>query len=118
MKRSRILKVEYKPNCWIILSFPRRKTIPGAFYVETIMSFLYDNGEYAAEWEPQHGPIQVWHKCDKDSPGAREHYYYDFTDSKPGNSSQLAVERYCLPEEANAGNFDYIFGVLADWAKP
>jgi len=117
--KSRVLKTEYKPNCYILCSFAHRdphETL-GEYLVKANMSFLYDTGDVAAEWEPEHGPIQIWNKCDKDSEGAREHYYYDFVDYSPMNWSQIAVSRHELPQAANNGDYDYIFQVLKDWAE-
>ena len=113
-----IIKAEYKPGCFILASFAKRdvRETLGDFRVKAIVSFLFDAGEYAAEWEPESGPIQVWHKCDAGAPNAREHYYFCFTDSEPGNWSQLAVDRNELPQAAQRGDFDYIFGVLKTWA--
>ena len=117
--KERILKLEHKPNCFILISFPLRdiEETNGETRVKTTMSFLYDAGEYAAEWEPEYGPIQVWHKCQEDSLDARQHYYYDFTDSGAFNWSQLAVDKNGLPGAAARGDFDYIFNVLKRWAK-
>jgi len=117
--QKRVLKAEYKPGCFILLSFPKRdlEETGGETRVKTTMSFLHDAGEYATEWEPEYGPIQVWHKCAEDAACAREHYYYDFTDSGPMNWSQLAVDENGLPAAAARGDFGYIFEVLKRWAK-
>jgi hypothetical protein len=82
-----------------------------------VVSFLYDAGNYAAEWELEYGPIQVWSKCDADSIDAREHYYYEYVTDSPLDFSQLAVERAELKQAAISGNFPYIFSVLKDWAN-
>jgi hypothetical protein len=118
-KQKFVIKSEYKPNCFVLASFARKdpKETRGEFYVRSCVSFLYDAGEYAAEWEPEYGPIQVWHKCAASADGAKEHYYYDFTDSPGGNWSQMAVEQNQLPQAANRGDFDYIFSVLKHWAS-
>lgn len=117
-RQKRVCKSVYKPSCYILSSFPRKdpKEHYGEYKVKTTISFLYDTGEYAAEWEPEYGPIQVWHKCDENSENATEHYYYDFTDSSALNWSQLAVDRYGLPQAAHRGDWDYIFAVLKDWS--
>ena len=117
--QKRILKLEYKPNCYILHSFGQRsyEDTCGDFRVKALMSFLYDVGEYAAEWEPEYGPIQEWHKCEEGAEDSREHYYFDFTDSGPGNWSQMAVDTHELPQAANRGDYDYIFSVLKDWIK-
>ena len=115
--QMRILKTEWKQHCFILISFQRRESREPETRVKTNMSFLYDAGEYAAEWEPEYGPIQVWHKCEEGAPEARAHYYYDFTDSGFFNFSQLAVDENGLPGAAARGSFDYIFDVLKRWAR-
>jgi hypothetical protein len=89
----------------------------GEIRVKNNFSFCFINGDYAAEWEPEYGPIQVWHKCEKDDPESRPHYIFDFTDSGPLNWSQLAVDKYELPSATNNGQWQYIFNVLKDWAN-
>lgn len=88
----------------------------GEIRVKNNFSFCFINGDYAAEWEPEYGPIQVWHKCEKDSENAKPHYIFDFSDSQGGNWSQLAVDQNELPQAANHGDWQYIFNVLEDWA--
>jgi hypothetical protein len=106
-------------NAYILVSGRERQdnSLTVHFRAKATVSFLYDGGEYAAEWEPEYGPIQVWHRCEEDAPNARPHYFYDFTDSPGGNWSQRAVERAELPQAFVAGNFEYIFAVLKDWAR-
>jgi hypothetical protein len=115
--QKRIIKTEYKPGCFVLASFQKRdmKETQGDFRVKTTVSFVYDAGIVAAEWEPEYGPIQVWEKCDKDADNAREHYFYDFTNSPGGNWSQMAVDSNQLPQAANRGDYDYIFSVLKEW---
>jgi hypothetical protein len=117
--QQQVIKTQYKPNCFVLASFSQRdiKETQGDFMVKTTISFLFDAGEYAAEWEPEYGPIQVWHKCTADAPNAREHYYFDFTDSKPGNCSQCAVDDNAMPQATNRGDFDHVFAVLKKWAN-
>jgi hypothetical protein len=116
--KDRVGVAKFKDNCFILVSGARRppEETFGAFYVKANMSFLYDAGDYAAEWEPEYGPIQVWHKCEADAENAKEHYYFDFTDSPGGSWSQLAVEEYQLPQAFHCGDYDYIFSVLKEWA--
>jgi hypothetical protein len=116
--QKKVCRALYKPNCYILVSATRRdpKETFGEFQVTAHMSFLYDAGKVAAEWEPQYGPIQIWRKCDKDSDGAQEHYFYDFQNSAPGSWSQLAVSNMELPQAFVSGDYDYIFNVLKDWA--
>lgn len=114
-----VLKAEVKPNCFLLFSASQRpmEETFGAFWIEANVSFLYDAGKIAVEWEPEHGPIRRWYKCDKVGEKAKEHFYYDFVHDRPLAWSQLAVEREELPEAAVAGDYDYIFEVLKEWAK-
>ena len=118
-KQQRVIKTQYKSGCFVLASFGKRdmKETFGDFRVKAVISFLFDAGEYAAEWEPECGPIQVWHKCTADAPNAQEHYYFDFTDSLPGNWSQMAVDDNALPQAAHRGDFDHVFAVLEKWAN-
>jgi hypothetical protein len=88
----------------------------GEVRVKNNFSFCFINGEYAAEWEPEYGPIQVWHKCTESDENAKPHYIFDFSDSPGLNWSQLAVDENELPQAANSGSWQYIFNVLKDWA--
>jgi len=113
--QRRVGKAEYKPNCYILVSASKRdmKETLGEFRVRAHISFLYDSGTIAAEWEPEYGPIQVWEMADS----GKEHYFYDFVVDTPLNWSQLAVENNELSQAFNAGDYDYIFNVLKDWAR-
>ena len=117
-KQSKVIKAEYKPGCWILVSGWKAEhqycSTPNVDYTFT---FLYDSGNVAAEWEPKHGPIQIWHKCEEDSEGAKEHYFYDWHNSDPLSWSQLAVEREQLPQMFLAGSWDTIFDVLKSWTR-
>ena len=117
-KQKRVGKALYKPNCYILVSGAKRdmKETFGDFLVKAQMSFLYDAGDHAAEWEPEHGHIQIWHRCEEYDEGATEHYYYDFHNSSPMNWSQLAVSNNELPQAFHSGDYEYIFAVLEDWA--
>ena len=111
-------KAVYKPNCYILISATQKKEDNISWYrVEPFMTFFYDAGDVAAEWEPEFGPIQVWEKCDKDHESAKEHYFYDYIVDIPCNFSQLAVEENELPQAFVRGDYDYIFGVLKRWAR-
>ena len=117
--QERVIKAQWKPGCWLLVSGSRKdpRDTFGAFYAKATVSFLFDSGEVSAEWEPEYGPIQVWHKCHESTEGAKEHYFYDFTNDSPGNWSQLAVEENELPQAFVDGNYDYIFSVLEIWAR-
>ena len=109
---------KFAENCYILVSFSQRdmKETFGEFKVKSHISFLYNNNGIAAEWEPEHGPIQIWKECDRDAENSKKHYFYDYVHDIPLNWSQLAPELYKLPQAANSGNFAYIFSVLKEWA--
>lgn len=117
---NRVLKVnvpEYGEGAFVLYSASKKDDPYGEFRVKNHFSFAYVVGDNAAEWEPQYGPIQVWHKCDENSEGAKKHYIFDYTDSGGLNWSQLAVDRHELPQAANHGDWQYIFNVLKDWCE-
>jgi hypothetical protein len=119
MNRVLVVPVpQYGEGANVIYSAARRRPEDnfGEFRVKNNFSFCFINGNYAAEWEPEYGPIQVWHKCKETDENAREHYIFDFTDSGNLNFSQLAVDENDLPRSANVGDWQYIFNVLKDWA--
>ncbi len=107
------------PNAYILVSASQRdmKETFGDYKVKATMSFLYDAGEVAAEWEPEYGPIQIWRKVSQNTPGAKEHYYYDWVEGGGGHWSQMAVEQEELPQAFVEGDYSYIFGVLQGWAE-
>jgi len=117
--QKRVCKTKYKENCYVLVSAAKRdmKETLGDFRVKSNVSFLYDAGDVATEWEMEYGPIQIWNRCDEDDEGASEHYFYDYHNSPPLNWSQLAVDRCELPKAANSGDWDYIFEVLKDWTE-
>jgi hypothetical protein len=117
--QKRLCKALYKENCWILVSASKRdmKETFGEIKVKAAITFFYDAGNKAAEWEPQYGPIETWKRCEENDEGAREHYYYDFTNSGFGNWSQLAVDTYELPQAFLDGDYDYIFNILKLWAE-
>jgi hypothetical protein len=102
------------PGAYILVSARRRQDDPS--FIKATMSFLFADGDYAAEWEPEYGPIQKWHKCEKDAPDAKPHFFFDFTDNKPGEWSQTAVDSNGLKDAFLAGNYYHIFSVLQNWA--
>lgn len=116
MKRVLVVPIPFYGDGARIIYSASKKDGP-EFNVKNNFSFAWVAGNYAAEWEPEYGPIQVWHKCEKDAKGAREHYIFPYTDSDNLNWSQLAVSENELPQLANRGDWEYIFSVLAKWAK-
>ena len=116
--QSKVIKAEYKPGCWILISpMKAKKQYDYGLKVDYVVSFLYDAGEVAAEWEPRYGPIQMWNKCNEDDENAIEHYFYDWHNTLPASWSQLSVEREQLPEMFLAGDWDVIFDVLKSWTR-
>lgn len=96
-------------GCFLVLSFHLRKDHEPD--VKYMMSYLFVGEEVAAEWEPQHGPIQIWYKGDDE-----DHYVFDRV-MKPGADwSQLAVDNEGLRETALRGDHAHVFRVLKDWA--
>jgi len=119
--QKRVLKTQWRENCYILMS-PKIRDSDRPMDIDNMdyaMSFLYHNSEtgYAAEWEPRYGPIQVWHQCLENSEGAKEHYFFDFTDSEGGNWSQMAVEREGLHRYFFESDWNSIFNVLMSWTE-
>lgn len=117
--QQKICVARYKDNCFILVSATKRNEDEtyGEYRVKANISFLYDSGNVAVEWEPEHGPIQVWNKCSEGDEKAREHYYYDFVEDRPFNWTQLSVDANGLPQAFDNGDYDYIFNVLKRWAE-
>ena len=101
-------------HAYISISFKKDSNVYGTDYV---LSFLYDSGTIAAEWEPKYGPIQLWYKCDKESPDAQEHYFYEYHNTPSGSWSQLSVETEGLHEWLLMGQYVAIFNILKRWAN-
>ena len=121
-KQKRVAKLPFPEveNAYVLISGqekPVEESYLNELWVKPIMSFIYDAGNVAAEWEPEYGPIQLWTKCEEGDEGATEHYFYDYHNSPLGSWSQLAVEREQLPHAFIRGNYKYIFNVLRDWAE-
>ena len=113
------MKISYSDNCWILIS-PKKADhqYESSFpQVDYIFSFLYDAGEWAAEWEPRYGPIQIWNKCEEGAENAQEHYFYNWENTSSLSWSQLSVEKEQLPQMFLESNWDAIFNVLRDWAR-
>ena len=120
MNRVLVIPVsQFGEGAHVIYSASKRdvKETFGDIRVKNHFSFCFINGDYAAEWEPEYGPIQVWNKCNKDDENAKPHYIFEYENSPGLNWSQLAVDGNELPRSANEGDWQYIFGVLRRWAK-
>jgi len=130
---SHTLRAEYKPNCYVLISFERDETAfkEGDIRAKPIISFLYDAGDIAAEWCPPYGPFQIWRRGKEGvkylkptlAPGAKPehidaqpHYAYPLIIPALAEWSQPSVERHQLAVYAIDGHYDYIFNVLKDWA--
>lgn len=95
------------------------------FRTEPYITFTYVEGDIAAEWDGNYGPIRIWYKCEKDfiaDPNdkypekAREHWIWPYAYGRD-YWSQLAVDDNQLPEAFNIGNWSYIFNVLRQFAS-
>jgi len=88
---------------------------------EPRITFAYRGENVAVEWDGEHGPIQVWYKCDKDYQEsewdkARPHWLYDYAHGS-GCWSQMAVDEHHLVKHFNQGDYAQIFQVLSYFAK-
>lgn len=101
-------------NAYVLFSAKQHPSEPG--WCVSTLSFLYDAGEVAAEWQPDHGPIQVWYKGTGEETDEK-HYFYDTVDWNQGTWSQMAVYENNLPAAFIRGDYKYIFAVLSRWAK-
>ncbi len=92
---------------------------PNEFRTEPHMTFAYVHDNCCAEWDGEHGPVQLWFRCEKDYEKdwdkAREHWIFDYAYGS-GHWSQLAVDRDGLPQAFNRGDYAHIFAVLKRWA--
>jgi hypothetical protein len=104
-------------NGYILLSFGERGRELGCVQVDYIVSFLYDAGDTAAEWEPKYGPIKIFWKCESDHPKATRNYFYEYVIDEPGNWAQHAVDDYELPRRAIDGDLGAIFFVLKEFSE-
>ena len=108
----RCIPLEEIDNAYVVISARESTNGNG---VKKRMSFFYDGGDIGAEWEPDHGPITIIYKCDKDHEQAQEHWFYDYYTGQ-GNWSQLAVENEGLPDAFLRGDYEYLFNVLKQWS--
>jgi hypothetical protein len=118
-KQRLVIKSVYKDNCYVLVSAHKAKEqhFPDDVNIEYVVSFLYDAGNVACEWEPKYGPLQIWMKCSAEDDGAKEHYFYDYENAPNMSWSQLAVNNNGMKEAFLAGNYEHIFEVLKDWAE-
>lgn len=117
--QERVGKGVYKDNCYILVSARQRdmKTTYGEFLVEPIVSFLFDGGSYAMEWECQYGPVQIFYKATEECENKKEHYFFDYVLDRGLDWSQLAVSEKELPQAFARGDYDYIFSVLKSYGE-
>jgi hypothetical protein len=93
-------------------------TLVKQFNTISMASFLLVGEDRAVEWEPNYGPIQIFHKATEDTPEDKKLKHYAFPyirKPKFGEWSQCAVDYKCLPEAFINGNYKYIFSVLREW---
>lgn len=97
------------------------------FPCDPFVTFFYGGEIQGAEWEPNHGPIMLYRKCDPSWTGetlsaapltAKRHWYYDWVEDNALAWSQLAVDREGLKPMLKDGDFNGIFSVLKRWALP
>lgn len=113
----KIIPFPYIENAYVIISFHKNDRIDFDISIDTVITFLYDAGNVAAEWEPKYGPIQIWVKAEEETDKTKKHYFYPFVEDIWGNWSQLAVETEQLKEYLIEGNYKYIFYVLKKWTE-
>ena len=101
-------------NAYVVIS--ARKAERTGNKIAKCMSFFYANGNVGAEWEPDHGPITVIYRCEKENEEAKPHWFYPYYTGL-ANWSQLAVEEEELPEAFLTGDYDHIFWVLEKWSE-
>ena len=121
-----VIKTEYRERCFIYQSFGLSKNTFGEHQVKPHMTFLADSGNgFAAEWEPQYGPIQIWTQCEEGWKGegvfgneieAKAHWHFPFVKDGSLDWSQSAVQEERLPYMLGRGDIDGVFDVLERWA--
>ena len=137
MPRVLVLPVPDKPGCYVCISggLHERHARGERWYAgheenrwqfdhrphtEVRLSFTYVEDGIAAEWDGEHGPIQLWfksHEGFKDGfDEARPHWLWPFAFGA-GHWSQQAVERADLTGAFNRGDYDRIFGELRAWVR-
>lgn len=134
-----LLRLPYKEidGAFVIMSFRHQRIslahldyyfkYPEPQYpTEAFVTFFYATENFGAEWEPSHGPIQLYQKCDQDWKGeccfgkpikAKQHWFFDYVQDQPASWSQLAVDENKLKPALATGDFEHIFSVLTDWAN-
>ena len=121
-----VVRSQYRERCFIYQSFGAIKNTLGESQIKPHVTFLADSGDgFAAEWEPQYGPIQIWTKCAEDWSGesplgskieSRAHWHFPFVQDGTFDYSQMAVEEEGLPGMLSGGDLDGVFDVLQRWA--
>ena len=119
MKRVIVLPFGDIEGAFVCVSFRRGQNSLGDPQAEPLITLAYLNGRVAAEWEPQHGPIQLWYQRDSDQPenDAMQHWLWPYGSKGGIRWSQLAVDRANMPEALMSGDFERVFAVLKDWAS-
>jgi hypothetical protein len=115
-KRVMKAKVEGIENAYIFTS-GQTNTETRAMELVVTLAYVNEATGVAADWEPRHGPISIWHRCEADAEGARPHYIFDYVNDGFGNWSQLAVEQLGLRDAFLHGDFAYIFAELRGWVE-
>lgn len=136
-KRIAILPWPDKPDCYLCVSgaMKRKERYGDKWYLnnhdervkkfsssydacEAKITFAYKGKSVAAEWDGEHGPIQIWYKCDENYTDgyeiARQHWLFDYAYGN-GHWSQMAVDENNLVESFNRGDYENIFLVLKEF---
>ncbi|WP_431861474.1 hypothetical protein [Azospirillum sp.] len=127
IKRVAVLPFPGIDGALVCVSGKKRPVKPefdvGRIEAEPFMTFTFVRGEaphrVAAEWEPKHGPIQIWYERQE---GDHEndcmpHWLWPFGSKGNLRWSQCAVDENDLPERFIEGDYEGIFHVLAIWAE-
>lgn len=157
LDRIAVLPWPQRPGCYIVLSGKKarewregpnwhnaktrdERTLFSAYEYRSTpcITFTYQQDGVAAEWDGDHGPIQLWFRYDGDpteNSDARQydgkwhidqdggrteivfrHWLWPFATGL-GHWSQMAVEREGLPQAFVAGSYDEIFSTLQQWVR-
>lgn len=135
LKRVAVLPWPEMPGCYLVLSGAMNKRqLHGekwyAGHVENkiqyedeprcnaTITFTYVANGIAAEWDGEHGPIQLWYKSTEGHKEgydeARAHWLWPWAFGA-GHWSQMAVKDADLTNSFNKGDWSLIFSELKSW---
>lgn len=127
---SNVLRFELDENRMIFVSFRWDNDINREqTNTQPVVSFVYAEGDWAAEWETKYGPIALVHRKEL----AEGEVAVDRTEAKPGDPvlhhiwptvecrsldfSQLAVDDNDLPRRLVDADYDAIFHTLQRFVR-